>query len=78
MIVVLRCDNTGLYDRLKERGYNDEKINENIECEIFGELANEVAESYKPEITVELQSTKVEDVEDNIAAIAERIHAMIA
>ena len=50
----MRCDNTNLYDRLKERGYAEKKITENIECEIFGELAEEVAESYKPEITIEL------------------------
>ena len=54
LVVLLRCDNTNLFDRLKERGYNEEKITENIECEIFGELAAEVAESYKPEITMEL------------------------
>jgi adenylate kinase len=52
--VLLRCNNTELFDRLTARGYNEEKINENIECEIFGELAEEVAESYKPEITIEL------------------------
>ena len=54
LIVLLRCNNTALFDRLKERGYADEKINENIECEIFGEIAEEVAESYNNEITMEL------------------------
>ena len=56
LVVLLRCSNTQLFDRLTERGYNDEKITENIECEIFGELAQEVAESYNPDITIELQS----------------------
>ena len=54
LVVLLRCDNTNLYDRLQERGYKEEKITENIECEIFGELAADVAECYKPEITLEL------------------------
>ena len=63
LVVLLRCDNTNLYDRLKARGYNDEKITENIECEIFGELAQEVEESYQPEITMELNSANIEEME---------------
>ena len=70
---MLRCDNTNLYDRLKERGYKDSKITENIECEIFGEVATEVSESYSPDITIELQNQKVEDMEPNIQSIVERI-----
>ena len=78
LVVLLRCDNTNLYDRLQERGYNQEKITENIECEIFGELAAEVSESYKPEITVELQSAKVEDMEVNMETIVGKIKELIA
>uniref|UniRef100_A0A7S3IMH2 Adenylate kinase isoenzyme 6 homolog n=1 Tax=Strombidium inclinatum TaxID=197538 RepID=A0A7S3IMH2_9SPIT len=77
MIVLLRCNNTELYDRLKERGYKEEKITENIECEIFGELAEEVKSSYKPEITLELSSEKVDDMEENIVKIAERMRAIL-
>ena len=77
MVVLLRCDNTNLFDRLKERGYKEEKITENIECEIFGELAAEVAESYKPEITMELQSCKIEDMETNIEAIIKRLQTLL-
>ena len=62
MVVLLRCNNTELYNRLKERGYNEEKITENIECEIFGELAEEVAGSYKPEVCMELMSEKIDDM----------------
>ena len=77
MVVLLRCNNTELYDRLKERGYKEEKITENIECEIFGELADEVAESYKPEITIQLMSEKVEDMEQNIEKIVERLRTIM-
>jgi broad-specificity NMP kinase len=73
LVVLLRCNNTELFDRLKARGYSDEKITENIECEIFGELAAEVAESYKPEITIELVSEQVDDMQTNIEQIVERI-----
>ena len=47
LVVVLRCNNTQLYDRLKEREYPEEKIKENIECEIFEEVANQAQESYQ-------------------------------
>ena len=66
LVVLLRCNNTLLFDRLKERGYKDEKITENVECEIFGELAAEVAESYKPEVTMELVSEEVDHMQQNM------------
>ena len=42
LVVLLRCDNTQLYDRLQARGYNEKKITENIECEILDVLKVEV------------------------------------
>ena len=36
LVIVLRCDNTILFDRLTERNYPEKKIRENVECEIFG------------------------------------------
>ncbi len=42
LVVLLRCDNTQLYDRLQARGYNEKKITENIECEILDVLKEEV------------------------------------
>lgn len=44
---MLRCNNTYLYDRLKERNYAEEKITENIECEILEVTSEEVYTSYK-------------------------------
>ena len=46
LVVLLRCNNTDLYDRLLARGYNEKKITENIECEIMDVLKDEVLESY--------------------------------
>ena len=46
LIVLLRCNNTQLFDRLKERGYKQNKIEENVSCEIFGVLEEEVYNSY--------------------------------
>jgi adenylate kinase len=75
LVVLLLCDNTELFDRLQQRGYNEKKIQENIECEIFGVLKEEVETSYKPEIVMELRSDKVEDMENNLSLIVERLKA---
>ncbi|RMD39688.1 hypothetical protein DV735_g5443, partial [Chaetothyriales sp. CBS 134920] len=37
LVVVLRCENTTvLFDRLKQRGYPEAKLQENMDAEIFG------------------------------------------
>lgn len=53
-VIVLRCNNTLLYDRLAARGYNDRKIRENVECEIFGSLLEEARDSYKVSLATRL------------------------
>lgn len=69
IVIVLRCSNTLLYDRLAERGYDHTKIKENIECEIFGSLLEEARESYKEEIIHELQSETVAQMHANVDLI---------
>ena len=66
LVVLLRCNNTELYDRLKARGYSDKKITENIDCEIMEVTSEEVKDSYKEDIIVELKSEKIEDMETNL------------
>lgn len=66
LVVLLRCNNTELYDRLKARGYSDKKITENIDCEIMEVTAEEVRDSYKKEIILELKSEVIDDMEKNI------------
>merc|ERR1712195_98239 len=66
LVVLLRCANDSLFDRLQERGYDQKKIDENIQCEILEVLKDEVAESYKPEITLELLSNEIDDVQKNL------------
>ena len=41
LVVLLRCNNMQLFDRLQERGYNQRKIDENIDCEIMDVLHDE-------------------------------------
>ncbi|KAI1704118.1 AAA domain-containing protein [Ditylenchus destructor] len=54
-VIVLRCENTQvLYDRLAERNYATEKTRENVECEIFGIVAEEAREAYPEGVVHEL------------------------
>lgn len=71
LVVVLRCEETSiLYDRLSSRGYKDEKVQENMDAEIFGVVAEEAREGWTEEgQVVELKSTEADDIEEN----AERI-----
>ncbi|CEG47276.1 adenylate kinase isoenzyme 6-like [Plasmopara halstedii] len=69
LVVVLRVDNTTLYDRLQKRGYSEKKVAENVECEIMEVVLQDARESYAPEIVQELLSRTVEDMESNIERI---------
>lgn len=75
--MLLRCDNTQLFDRLQQRGYNQKKIDENIDCEIFGVLKEEVEDSYSKEKIMELQSNEVDDMQANMNTIALRIKELV-
>ena len=70
LVVVLSCPDTAvLYDRLTARGYSEEKVQENMDAEIFGVVGEEAREGWDEGQVVELKSEKAEDVEEN----AERI-----
>lgn len=53
------------------RGYHEEKLQENLDAEIFGVLLEEARESYDEEIVVELNSEKDDDVETNCTRISQ-------
>ncbi|KAK6103206.1 Adenylate kinase isoenzyme 6 [Brugia pahangi] len=72
-VFVLRCNNTLLYDRLSARGYNKKKIEENIECEIFGSLLEEAKDSYDEKIVYELQNETVEEMFYNLDRICQLV-----
>ncbi|PVH20982.1 hypothetical protein CXQ85_004498 [Candidozyma haemuli] len=65
LVVVLRTDNSLLYDRLKARKYSDKKIDENIDCEIMEVILNDANEAYNKEIVISLESNSEEDVKEN-------------
>jgi adenylate kinase len=66
LVVVLRTDNTVLYDRLQKRGYSQKKIEENLQAEIFGVVAEEAHKSYDEKIVVTLQSDALSDMQSNL------------
>ncbi|XP_037950775.1 adenylate kinase isoenzyme 6 homolog [Teleopsis dalmanni] len=68
-VFVVVCGNSVLYDRLKERGYNEKKLKSNIECEIFGTILEEARESYDVEIVFQLLSDTVESGKDSVEVV---------
>lgn len=70
LVVVLHTDNSLLHQRLSKRGYKDNKIQENLDCEIMDVIGQEARDSYVPEIVIELDSNLVEQMEENTERIA--------
>ena len=77
LIVVLRTKTELLYDRLVERGYNEKKIGENMECEIMQVVLDECKVAFGGEdgscdrgiVMVELGSDTEGDLEGNVGRI---------
>uniref|UniRef100_A0A2I2ZNZ0 Adenylate kinase isoenzyme 6 n=1 Tax=Gorilla gorilla gorilla TaxID=9595 RepID=A0A2I2ZNZ0_GORGO len=77
IVFVLRTDTNVLYERLETRGYNEKKLTDNIQCEIFQVLYEEATASYKEEIVHQLPSNKPEELENNVDQILKWIEQWI-
>mmetsp|Transcript_6820 Transcript_6820/g.7559 ORF Transcript_6820/g.7559 Transcript_6820/m.7559 type:complete len:173 (+) Transcript_6820:40-558(+) len=77
LVILLRADNTILYDRLVEREYPQKKISENVECEIMQVIHDEAYESYDSSIIWELQSNTPDEMNDNYEKILEFLQSRI-
>mmetsp|Transcript_1182 Transcript_1182/g.2883 ORF Transcript_1182/g.2883 Transcript_1182/m.2883 type:complete len:180 (+) Transcript_1182:1747-2286(+) len=75
LVVLLRADNSQIFDRLTARGYSDKKVSENIQCEILEVTHDDVFDNYKSEIVMELRSDTPEQMEENHDAVLQRIRA---
>jgi adenylate kinase len=73
LVICLRTDTNQLYQRLQKRGYNEAKISENVQCEIFGICEEEAKQSYEEGIIKSYQSNTIDDLED----ISEQVTKMI-
>lgn len=69
LVVVLRTDNSILFERLNKRGYKENKVQENLDCEIMEVILQDARDSYIPEIVIELYSNTVEDMDENVDRI---------
>ena len=78
LVLVLRTDNTALYDRLAARGYAPAKLRENVECEIMQVVLEDARESYSEDIVHELPSDTVADLESNTARVESWLAAYAA
>ena len=50
---------------MQQRNYKEEKIRENIECEIMKIISEEARNGYKQDVVVYLNSNTIEDMEEN-------------
>lgn len=73
IVFVLRTDNSILYDRLEKRHYTPQRIQDNVQCEIFQSILDEARESYQEEIVIELTSNTPEDMDNNLSKIQDWI-----
>eukprot|EP00475_Leptophrys_vorax_P041191 TRINITY_DN7769_c0_g1_i2.p2 TRINITY_DN7769_c0_g1~~TRINITY_DN7769_c0_g1_i2.p2 ORF type:complete len:176 (-),score=60.40 TRINITY_DN7769_c0_g1_i2:506-1033(-) len=75
LVVVLRSDNSVLYERLEKRGYSQKKLQENVEAEIMQVMLDEAMESYSQDIIQVMQSDTFEELEVNAATITNWIQS---
>lgn len=64
--IVLRCNPEELRERLSERDYSEQKIEENVESEILDVLLGEAASTQDNVIEVDTTGRKAEDVSKEI------------
>uniref|UniRef100_A0A2K5K380 Adenylate kinase isoenzyme 6 n=1 Tax=Colobus angolensis palliatus TaxID=336983 RepID=A0A2K5K380_COLAP len=76
-VFVLRTDANVLHERLETKGYNEKKLKDNIQCEIFQVLYEEAMASYKEEVVHQLPSNKPEELENNVDQIWKWIEQQI-
>lgn len=68
-VVVLSTDNTVLFQRLEARGYPQQKIEENVQCEIMHVSIEEAREAYRPDVVKFMTSNSLEDMANNVATL---------
>jgi len=69
LVLVLRTRTDVLYDRLVQRGYNEKKRNQNMECEIMQVVLDEAKESYAKEVVHEVNSNTLQDMDESLARV---------
>lgn len=71
LVVLLRCDPLILVERLRARGYAEEKVRENVEAEALDVLAQEVLDTGLSCLEIDVTSLSVEDAAQALFDIVE-------
>ena len=70
LVFVCRASNSHLYDRLKARGYNEIKIENNLQSEIFQTILDEASEAFGDKLEpIELRNDSLDDLDRNLHTI---------
>lgn len=69
MVVCLTASTEELYDRLEQRGYSSQKLNENMQAEIMQVVLEEATSSYPRARVLTLQNDTDEQMNTNIREI---------
>lgn len=75
LVLVLRAKTETLFDRLKARGYAQNKIDEDMDAEIMEVALQEAREAYDEEIVIELMSDDVDEIEGNVERVKKWVEA---
>ena len=70
-IVLLRCDPLVLVERLRARGWREEKVRENVEAEALDVLAAEVLARGVPAVELDVTRRSVEELAARVSRFAE-------
>ncbi len=62
LVFVLRCEPKILYERLKERGYSEKKVKENVMAEILDYCLVNALEYHEPEKVFEICENAVDEI----------------
>ncbi|KAH8583679.1 nucleotide kinase related to CMP and AMP kinases [Cryptosporidium sp. chipmunk genotype I] len=76
IVFCLNSETHILFDRLEKRGYSQDKIKENVECEIFKVIRYDAAEIFDDEQIVDLQSNNTHEQRSNIKLILNKISSI--
>lgn len=76
-LFVCKTDNTILYDRLKARQYNERKLTQNIEAEIFGVIWENAIEHFGESKVTELINNTESDLKRNLSLVLEQVNKLM-
>ncbi|OII76622.1 adenylate kinase [Cryptosporidium andersoni] len=73
IVICLRVETDVLYDRLKERSYPNKKIKENIECEIFNVIYEDITSKFGEGKIISLSNNNLAQQKRNLIKISDQV-----